>query len=46
MPETAQVASGVDDVRTHGKDERVAVPSFREGSEYLYRLVKRLSGGN
>jgi acetylornithine deacetylase/succinyl-diaminopimelate desuccinylase-like protein len=35
-----------DDIRAHGKDERVAVKSFREGSEYLYRLVKRLSGGN
>jgi acetylornithine deacetylase/succinyl-diaminopimelate desuccinylase-like protein len=40
------LAGDVDDVRTHGKDERVAVESFREGSEYLYRLVKRLSGGN
>jgi acetylornithine deacetylase/succinyl-diaminopimelate desuccinylase-like protein len=40
------LASDVDDVRAHGKDERVAVKSFREGSEYLYRLVKRLSGGN
>src|SRR5215475_1609619 len=40
------LASDVDDVRSHGKDERVAVKSFREGSEYLYRLVKRLSGGN
>jgi acetylornithine deacetylase/succinyl-diaminopimelate desuccinylase-like protein len=40
------LADDVDDVRMHGKDERVAVKSFREGSEYLYRLVKRLSGGN
>ncbi len=40
------LAGDVDDVRIHGKDERVAVKSFREGSEYLYRLVKRLSGGN
>jgi acetylornithine deacetylase/succinyl-diaminopimelate desuccinylase-like protein len=39
------LAGDVDDVRAHGKDERVAVKSFREGSEYLYRLVKRLSGG-
>jgi len=41
-----RLAGDVDDVRAHGKDERVAVKSFREGSEYLYRLVKRLSGGN
>jgi acetylornithine deacetylase/succinyl-diaminopimelate desuccinylase-like protein len=40
------LAGDVDDVRIHGKEERVAVKSFREGSEYLYRLVKRLSGGN
>jgi len=40
------LAGDVDDVRAHGKDERVAVKSFREGSEYLYRLVRRLSGGN
>src|SRR5579871_3347241 len=40
------LAGDVDDVRVHGKDERVAVKSFREGGEYLYRLVKRLSGGN
>jgi acetylornithine deacetylase/succinyl-diaminopimelate desuccinylase-like protein len=39
------LASDVDDVRAHGKDERVAVKSFYEGGEYLYRLVKRLAGG-
>jgi acetylornithine deacetylase/succinyl-diaminopimelate desuccinylase-like protein len=38
------LAADVDDVRAHGKDERVAVKSFFEGGEYLYRLVKRLSG--
>jgi acetylornithine deacetylase/succinyl-diaminopimelate desuccinylase-like protein len=31
--------------RAHGKDERVSVKSFFEGNEYLYQLVKRLSGG-
>lgn len=39
------LAGDVDDVRAHGKDERVAVKAFYEGSEYLYRLVKRLSSG-
>lgn len=39
------LAGDVDDVRAHGKDERVAVKAFYEGGEYLYRLVKRLSGG-
>jgi acetylornithine deacetylase/succinyl-diaminopimelate desuccinylase-like protein len=38
------LASDVDDVRAHGKDERVLVKSFLDGQEYLYRLVKRLSG--
>jgi acetylornithine deacetylase/succinyl-diaminopimelate desuccinylase-like protein len=39
------LASDVDDVRVHGKDERVLVKSFFDGQEYLYRLVKMLSGG-
>ena len=39
------LAGDEDDVRAHGRDERVAVKSFFDGSEYLYRLVKRLSGG-
>ena len=39
------LASDVDDVRAHGKDERVAVKSFFDGGEYLHRLVRRLSGG-
>ena len=38
------LAGDVDDVRAHGKDERVAVKSFYDGLEYLYRLVKALSG--
>jgi acetylornithine deacetylase/succinyl-diaminopimelate desuccinylase-like protein len=33
----------VDDVRSHGRDERQAVTSFYEGQEFLYRLVKALS---
>jgi acetylornithine deacetylase/succinyl-diaminopimelate desuccinylase-like protein len=39
------LAGDVDDVRAHGKDERVLVSSFFAGQEYLYRLVKMLSGG-
>jgi len=31
------------DVRAHGRDERIGVESFYEGQEFLYRLVKRLS---
>jgi len=39
------LAGDVDDVRVHGKDERVLVKSFFDGQEYLYRLVKMLSKG-
>jgi acetylornithine deacetylase/succinyl-diaminopimelate desuccinylase-like protein len=40
------LAMDVDDIRVHGRDERVLVKSFFDGQEYLYRLVKMLSGGN
>jgi acetylornithine deacetylase/succinyl-diaminopimelate desuccinylase-like protein len=39
------LAFDIDDVRFHGRDERVLVKSFYDGQEYLYRLVKRLAGG-
>jgi len=39
------LAGDLSDFRAHGKDERVLVKSFYEGDEYLYRLVKMLSGG-
>jgi acetylornithine deacetylase/succinyl-diaminopimelate desuccinylase-like protein len=39
------LAGDVFDNRAHGKDERVAVKSFYDGQEYLYQLVKVLSGG-
>lgn len=35
----------IDDIRAHGKDERIGVKEFYEGQEYLYRLVKVLSSG-
>jgi acetylornithine deacetylase/succinyl-diaminopimelate desuccinylase-like protein len=40
---TSGLAGDIDDVRAHGKDERVLVKSFNDGQEYLYRLVKVLS---
>jgi acetylornithine deacetylase/succinyl-diaminopimelate desuccinylase-like protein len=40
------MANDINDFRAHGKDERVLVKSFYQGNEYLYRLVKMLSGGN
>jgi acetylornithine deacetylase/succinyl-diaminopimelate desuccinylase-like protein len=34
----------IDDIRAHGRDERLGVTSFYEGQEFLYRLVKALAG--
>ncbi len=34
-----------DDVRAHGRDERMNVTSFYEGQAFLYQLVKELSSG-
>jgi acetylornithine deacetylase/succinyl-diaminopimelate desuccinylase-like protein len=39
------LAGDVNESRAHGKDERIPVKSFYEGNDYLYRLVKSLSGG-
>ena len=36
----------MDDVRAHGKDERVGVKQFYEGQEFLDRLVRALSSGS
>ena len=33
----------VDDVRAHGKDERIGVAEFNDGLEFAYRLVKALA---
>ena len=34
----------MDDSRAHGRDERVLIKSFYDSQEFLYRLVKELSG--
>jgi acetylornithine deacetylase/succinyl-diaminopimelate desuccinylase-like protein len=34
----------IDDVREHGKDERIGVREFHEGREFLHRLVRSLTG--
>jgi acetylornithine deacetylase/succinyl-diaminopimelate desuccinylase-like protein len=39
------IAIDIDDLRMHGKDERVAVDSYYHGVEFYYRYVKLLSGG-
>jgi acetylornithine deacetylase/succinyl-diaminopimelate desuccinylase-like protein len=33
----------IDDVRSHGKDERIMVQSFYEGVEFMYRFMKDLT---
>ena len=35
----------MDDVRAHGRDERIRIDHFHEGQEFLYRLVKALAEG-
>jgi len=36
------IFSDVDDVRSHGRDERIGIKEFYAGREFLYRLVKTL----
>jgi acetylornithine deacetylase/succinyl-diaminopimelate desuccinylase-like protein len=38
------VAMDQDDVRAHGKDERVRIGSFYDGVEFYYRYLKALTG--
>jgi len=33
----------IDDIRAHGRDERISIESFDQGQEFLYRLVVALS---
>ena len=33
-----------DDIRFHGRDERLKIQSFYEGQTFLYEVVKRLTG--
>jgi len=37
------IAIDVDDVRAHGRDERVSVVAFERGQEFAYRLLKGLA---
>jgi len=40
------VAYDPDDVRAHGRDERITVQGFNYGLEFAYRLMKAVSGGS
>ena len=35
---------GLDDIRAHGRDERLAITSFYEAQDFLYRVVAGLVG--
>jgi acetylornithine deacetylase/succinyl-diaminopimelate desuccinylase-like protein len=39
----SSIFADVDDVRAHGRDERIGVPQFYEGVEFTYRIMKRMS---
>ena len=34
----------MDDIRAHGRDERIMVRSFYDGVEYMYQLVREFAG--
>ena len=34
----------IDDIRAHGRDERIMVKSFYDGVEYIYQLVREAAG--
>jgi acetylornithine deacetylase/succinyl-diaminopimelate desuccinylase-like protein len=38
------IADDYDDIRAHGRDERIAATALYEGREFLYRMVTTLSG--
>jgi acetylornithine deacetylase/succinyl-diaminopimelate desuccinylase-like protein len=40
------VFADIDDVRAHGKDERVGVKDFYDGVEFFYLFMKSLAGNN
>lgn len=35
----------IDDIRSHGRDERITVKAFYDGVGYTYRLVREFAGG-
>ena len=49
VPSSSYGVSGIlgeiDDIRAHGKDERIGIEAFFEGREFLDRLTRTLAGG-
>jgi len=35
----------INDIRAHGRDERIGVQDYYDGAEYIYQLVRAVSGG-
>jgi acetylornithine deacetylase/succinyl-diaminopimelate desuccinylase-like protein len=35
----------IDDIRAHGRDERIGVKAYHDAAEYWYQLVKTLGSG-
>ena len=44
IPTYGTSGAASEEIRAHGRDERVLVKSFFDANEYLYRLVKLLAG--
>jgi acetylornithine deacetylase/succinyl-diaminopimelate desuccinylase-like protein len=38
------IAYDVEDVRSHGRDERILVRSYYDGIQFVYRLTRALGG--
>jgi acetylornithine deacetylase/succinyl-diaminopimelate desuccinylase-like protein len=36
----------IDDVRAHGRDERLGVKEFYKGVDFMYRFIKVLTSGS
>ncbi|MCX6121752.1 MAG: M20/M25/M40 family metallo-hydrolase [Ignavibacteriales bacterium] len=40
------IFADIDDVRAHGRDERIGVKEFYEGVEFMYKFIKILTSGS
>jgi acetylornithine deacetylase/succinyl-diaminopimelate desuccinylase-like protein len=40
----SQMFYDLDDIRAHGKDERIRTADFYDGLEFGYRMIKEMSG--
>jgi acetylornithine deacetylase/succinyl-diaminopimelate desuccinylase-like protein len=40
------IFTDIDDVRAHGRDERIGVKEFYDGVEFMYKFIKALASGS